>query len=289
MRIAVFGGSGFIGREVCKLLVTCGCAVTSISRSGEPKKLPDEPWASQVRWMKADCAIAGEAAGNSVLLDGCDGAVSCMGAGDLLRADADGWKGRFYWSDKSNREFAENFEANAEAAKLAKAAGAQRFVYVGCSTDSEQGFAGPQPGLYSGKRAAALAARDVFGVDAFTYVGPHLVVNEGDVRLKAMNSGLIGGLNGVNDFIGSIRSFGPDYTTKTKLTPPVPVADVASVIAAAVTGKVEVEEGVRCAGITVEDGQKDNEAKEIEDPMRHVDGTAAIIALAEKARSALAV
>jgi uncharacterized protein YbjT (DUF2867 family) len=35
MRVAVFGGSGFIGSQVCKTLIACGCAVTSISLTGD--------------------------------------------------------------------------------------------------------------------------------------------------------------------------------------------------------------------------------------------------------------
>jgi len=56
--------------------------------------------------------------------------------------------------------YEQNYKPNANAVAAAKAAGAKHFVYVGVSTDAEQGFAGPNPGLYTGKRDAALAARD---------------------------------------------------------------------------------------------------------------------------------
>ena len=189
-------------------------------------------------------------------------------------------------SDQSRRQYAEHYEPSAQVVAAAKAAGVKRFVYVGVASYAEEGFGGPNPGLYTGKRSAALAARDAFG-DAFTYFGPHLVVESNDdMRMKMANSRLGSGLRAVNDAIGAVRSFGLDFTTATRLTPPVLVADLALAIAATVTGKVEVEESVRCAGMTTFDQVKEREQQRIEDVMRHVDGTEAIVALARSAEAA---
>ena len=35
-RVAVFGGSGFVGSRVCQTLVGAGCDVVSVSRTGLP-------------------------------------------------------------------------------------------------------------------------------------------------------------------------------------------------------------------------------------------------------------
>jgi len=48
----VLGGSGFLGRHLCRSLLTAGCRVRSISRSGAPKG-PGEPWSSQIEWIPA--------------------------------------------------------------------------------------------------------------------------------------------------------------------------------------------------------------------------------------------
>ena len=151
-------------------------------------------------------------------------------------------------------------------------------MFVGVGSECERGFGGPNPGLYMGKRDAALAARDAFG-DTFTYIGPHRVVESADdVRVKSANSGLMRGLNSINDFIGEVRTFGPDYTMRTRLAAPVPVADVARVIAASVTGRVEVEASVREGGMTTYSAS--NDQVDAKDLLKHVDGSAAISELA---------
>ena len=283
MRVAVFGGSGYIGSQVCKALIACGCAVTSASRGGAPpSRLEDEQWAAQVKWVAADAAVGGDA--GAALAGGVDGVVSCIGQGDLQLASDKGWNSRWGWSEFSRRQYDENFLPNKQAVAAAQAADAQRFVYVGASSDCERGFGGPNPGLYMGKRDAALLAREAFG-DGLTYVGPHLVVDsKGDARIKTANSGFGRGLMSINDFFGEIRSFGPDYTSKTRLTPPVPMADVALAITASVVGKVEVPESSRCCGMTMYSGVRESEQQEIADVMRHVDGTEAILELSTRAQ-----
>ena len=302
MRIAVFGGTGLIGSQLCKVLtLACGCSVTSITRSGDatlgPKSLggsatpllaqyEGESWVTKVNWVQADAAVDGQAL--AALPDGVDGVVSCIGSGDLLKASGDGWANRNDWSDFSNRQYAANYEPNANVVAAAKAAGAQRFVYVGASSDAEQGFGGPNPGLYSGKRAAYLAGRDAFD-ERFTMVAPHLVVSSNDdARMRMLQSGVAGGLRSFNNLIGEIRSFGEDFTNKARLTPPVLASDAALAIAAVVTGKVEVEASVRYAGPTTPSGgfERDRGKEEVRDLMRHVDGTEAIIALARRAEEA---
>lgn len=52
--LVVFGGSGFIGRALCKEAIKQNMKVISISRHGQPKDR--EPWMSdhQITWLKMD-------------------------------------------------------------------------------------------------------------------------------------------------------------------------------------------------------------------------------------------
>jgi len=54
MHLAIFGGNGFIGREVCQRAVAAGHGVTSIARSGPPTPDHRSPWADRVTWHAAD-------------------------------------------------------------------------------------------------------------------------------------------------------------------------------------------------------------------------------------------
>ena len=81
MRVAVYGGTGLVGASVCKALIACGCAVTSISRTPNTpvlERFSGEQWISQVNWMEADVTADGAAA--EVLGDGVDAVVSCIGS-----------------------------------------------------------------------------------------------------------------------------------------------------------------------------------------------------------------
>lgn len=297
-RVAVFGGSGFIGSHVCRALAASGCEVQSISRNGadtvaqmnllgqQEKSLArfDEPWLSQVEWSRADASVEGEA--TAILAKGTECIISCIGSGDLLRPNADGWVGRYKWSALSERMYDANFGPNAQIIAAAQAAGtANKFVYVGVASSAELGYGGSLPGIYTGKMDAANAAQEAFG-DGFTYFGPHLVVDAKDARLKAFDSGFAKGLRSMNQAIGKVRSFGQDYAAETALTPPVLVDDVAAAIAAVAMGEVEVEASERYAGMSV---PSEAEGVEVTTVWKHVDGTEAIRALAARARVAGAI
>ena len=59
-RIAVFGGSGFVGSRVCQILAGAGCSVVSVSRTGAPPAwAAAQPWSRQVEWLAADALAEG--------------------------------------------------------------------------------------------------------------------------------------------------------------------------------------------------------------------------------------
>ena len=56
-RLCVLGGSGYVGREVCKRAVERGWEVASLSRRGE-NPLPGDAALDCVEWMSGDAADA---------------------------------------------------------------------------------------------------------------------------------------------------------------------------------------------------------------------------------------
>lgn len=73
-RILVIGGSGFIGREICRLAAAEGHDVRSVSRSGQPDTA--EPWIADVEWIEADVF---EPTSWQGALDACDAVVHTVG------------------------------------------------------------------------------------------------------------------------------------------------------------------------------------------------------------------
>ena len=75
LRVAVFGGSGFVGSRVCQTLVGAGCEVVSVSRTGQPPAwAAAAPWSGRVEWRSADALLD-----ENLPVGTIDGAVSCVG------------------------------------------------------------------------------------------------------------------------------------------------------------------------------------------------------------------
>lgn len=73
-RILVIGGSGFIGREICRVGVDNDHDVRSVSRSGRPES--SEPWVDGGDWHRADIFAPNTWRDK---LDGCDAVVHTVG------------------------------------------------------------------------------------------------------------------------------------------------------------------------------------------------------------------
>ena len=115
-RVLVTGGSGFIGRQICKNAVNTGHEVRSVSRSGRPRI--DESWINEVEWISADL-YEPDSWRNQLL--GCQTVIHSVGV-----------------TDESSAEGSVFERINGDGAILAaleaERAGVETFVFVSAST-----------------------------------------------------------------------------------------------------------------------------------------------------------
>lgn len=142
-KVAVLGGSGFVGRRVCEQLVAAGAEVVSLSRGGGPPPGAG-PWASKVTWLKGDVLAPGGAelaaavAGAEVVVS----SIGAIGSGDDARG---------------------NGATNEAAVAAAAAAKAKRFVLVSASGQvAQSGLDAVFGGYVEGKRRAEAAVAATF-------------------------------------------------------------------------------------------------------------------------------
>lgn len=189
-RIAVFGGSGYVGRRISRTLIGAGCEVVSISRNGQPpnyycqdsyfsdgqehRKEKLKNWSDLVTWVKYDVdkfnldpdqEHLNQTDDTTTLLSflqrkNIDAAVSCIGD---LQPDSEWLKSSFFGLGfDDERLFYTNGILNEKAMNIAKIANAKRFVYISVSYEVAKMVEGPLEGYMNGKRHAEHVAFDLF-------------------------------------------------------------------------------------------------------------------------------
>jgi len=193
-KIAVVGGTGFVGSRVCRSLVESGASVTSISRTGTiPKWCTDEPWTKEVSWVSLDLLAndeskADEAVGNPEAMVSCVGVVG-TDRDELLKG---------------------NGGANAAAFASGKRGGMlKRTVLVSVASEvaacEENWLPDFFGGYFEGKKIAEEAAKDaadggactivapsfIYGGDSFGLLPPRVTADYGSAIEQLLSYGII--------------------------------------------------------------------------------------------------
>jgi len=120
--ICVLGGSGFLGKEICRLIVAMGHQAVSVSRGGRTSlgaASREQPWIEGVEWVRADILdAAGRVGAWKGALAGCDALIHAVGIGQ-----------------QENAPSGQNFkrlhrDSVAAAAQAAAQAGVAKFVLI---------------------------------------------------------------------------------------------------------------------------------------------------------------
>ena len=148
MKVVVLGGTGFLGRAICRLAASEGLKVVSISRQGYPpyligpraSRLLNEWWTDSVQWESCDFTNPRCIQEAEPLFRGAQGVIDCVGT--LLPGG------------KSNNSYqAIHVDCTKHAVDLAASVGVRRFVYVSAA---EQPPFVPKAYLASKRRAEEL-------------------------------------------------------------------------------------------------------------------------------------
>lgn len=273
LSIAVYGGSGFLGRRICKTLVGEGHDVISISRSGKPPACytccndnggdgnGNGDWAEKVDW-KSHCIVPVDVGASSgqdentnagidfddleLELPPIDAAISCIGN---INPAKDWDKLTFFGlAYDDDLLYQQNGLVNECAAKIAKRAGANRFVFMSVSYEVAKMMEGPVDGYMRGKRHAEHVICNVFGKNNAIVLGPSLIYGGnrlptlGKLYSQNVNNAVAKAYLNSMDALRNLSSTPvEDWVEKSLFSPPVEVHTVARVAAAASLGLIAVD------------------------------------------------
>jgi nucleoside-diphosphate-sugar epimerase len=144
IKIAIYGGNGFIGTRVAEALVERKACATCMSRTGhKPVHLKEQKWSEIVRWCKGDANDP-----DLQLLERMQGLVTLVGSPPLPTFSTQAYEEQVFI----------NGETNAKAIQAAAEAGLKRIVLVGAQLPffmRRDSF-----GYAKGKKIAMQAAED---------------------------------------------------------------------------------------------------------------------------------
>ena len=232
-RVAVFGGTGFIGSRVCQVLAE-HCNVLSISRKvGPPLWANGMSWTQDVEWLSADADMI-----ESFRLGRVSACVDCVGTDPSSNR---------YDSDASRRSAEPDDErVTRQIARIAKEAGASRFVYLSISSEYHEAFGGAFEGFVNAKLKAEQAVRETFNDDQIVVIAPTSASVPGPLstaKTNLLSSPLIISAVALTQWFNRAGWRGEDYALRVATTPPLAVEVVARAAAAGALGASEAIPG----------------------------------------------
>jgi hypothetical protein len=269
LTIAVYGGSGFLGRRICKTLIGGGHHVISISKGGRPPSYycnndhdnDNGDWAEQVDWrshcihplntkpLESSSSSSSEGVDVDDLtleLPPLDAAISCIGT--LNPAPSFDKLTFFGLSFNDTALYSQNGLLNECAAKIARRSGAQRFVFLSVSYEIAKMLEGPLDGYMSGKRHAERKIWELFGERDAIVLGPSLIYggkrfpklgrSYSQLAKSALVRAYLEGMDGLRNLSTTPIE---DWVERSLFSAPVDVEVVARVASAAALGKVTVD------------------------------------------------
>ncbi|MBV7255578.1 NAD(P)-dependent oxidoreductase [Pacificimonas sp. WHA3] len=168
MKLAITGGTGFVGQHLIERAVAAGHGVTALTRRGQPSR-------SGVTWTPGDLSD------DAALMELCTGADAVIHVAGVVNAkDEAGFR-------------AGNVEGTRTMLRAAAAAGVKRFIHVSSLSAREPGLS-----LYGASKAKADRLVEASGLD-WTIVRPPAVYGPGETemldlyRLAAKGWGVVPG------------------------------------------------------------------------------------------------
>ena len=250
LTVAVFGGSGYVGRRICSTLVHNGHDVISISKSGQPPSYycDEGDWVRKVDWRK-HCIVPDPIQNQEgvddlgLKLPHIDAAISCIGNVD----PAQEWDKLTFFGLAYDDEllYKENGLINECAIKIAKRFGAERFVFLSVSYEVAKMLEGPIDGYMKGKRHAEHVSSQIFGNDDTIVIGSSLIYGGkrfptfGKIYSQITRLPVIKAyMNGMDSLRNLSSSPMEDWVERALLSPPVKVETIARVASASALGMV---------------------------------------------------
>jgi nucleoside-diphosphate-sugar epimerase len=217
-KVLVLGGTGFVGSQVVEILRKEGIAVVATSRNGR-----DGTQSLDVTKLKPDDVTFRVQS----LAAGCTAVISCIGS---IGTDLDQIVN----------------SATGNAARGAKGAGVERFVYITVAPEVAEFAEGIDflKGYMAGKRFSRQAVLDQFGDNA-VFIEPTFIYGGGSFelnppRVASFYGRFIEGLLASGPIRGIERILSPGIV-KIALEPPVPVEAVAGAAVVSALGENQVQ------------------------------------------------
>lgn len=211
-KVVVLGGSGFVGSAVCKVAVSQGIDVVSLSRSGRPSYT--DAWVDQVVWVAGDVFNADW----DGLLNGATAVVSTIGG---------------FGNNEQMEQL--NGEANVLAINAASNADVRKFIYISVHDYNFPDFM-KNVGYFTGKKRAEAEVLAKFTTTG-TVLRPGFIygkrrVNGIDIPLQLIGEPMDKVLAATKTFTRPLSSL---PASDLFFAPPVSVDDVAYAAIRAVT------------------------------------------------------